>query len=210
MIGVIDYGMGNIGSIVNMIKRLRGNCVVVSDKQQLGQCDKIILPGVGSFDTAIDNLRQSGLWDPINEFALIRKQPVLGICLGMQIMMKGSEEGRKGGLGWFDAEVKHLHHLGSANSLGLRVPHMGWNVVVPAEHTAEMPLFKNWERDMRFYFVHSYAVPSDAGKFVKGITSYGCDFASVVSTGNIFGFQCHPEKSHRFGFRVYQNFIELK
>lgn len=208
MIGVVDYGMGNLGSISNMISKMGGKSTIVHTANDLLNCEKLILPGVGSFDTAINNLKTQGLWDALFEFALEQKKPLLGICLGMQVLCKGSEEGALAGLGWIDAEVIRFNFKAvSEEGRQLNVPHMGWNYVTPVDPA--FPLFKNWEPEMRFYFVHSYAAKcSNAGES-KGTTNYGYTFDSVIGRQNIMGMQCHPEKSHRYGMLVYKNFIEM-
>jgi len=195
MIGIVDYDMGNIGSIANMIQHLQGECCVVGDALSMLECDKLILPGVGAFDTAVQNLHQRDLWHPLLAFAQEQKKPVLGVCLGMQIMCAGSEEGATQGLGWFDTTVLKFDFDSLIDSSHLRVPHMGWNTVTMVD--TQFPLFENWEAEMRFYFVHGYAVHDTTASFVKGITYYGYPFASVIGHQNIMGFQCHPEKSHR-------------
>ncbi len=208
MIGLVDYGMGNLGSIGNMIRKMGGDSCIVHEASDLIKCSKAILPGVGAFDTAIRNLHALKLWDPLHEFALVQKKPLLGICLGMQVLCVGSEEGSLDGLGWIQAEVKKFRFDSQDESMrSLKIPHMGWNTVIPTDAT--FPLFKDWEEQMRFYFVHSYAVTCKDEKESKGRTMYGYSFDSVVAKENIMGMQCHPEKSHRFGMIVYKNFIGL-
>ena len=205
MIGIVNYDMGNIGSIVNMINYLQGRCVLVSDAATMAACDKLILPGVGAFDTAVRQLRQRDLLSPLQAFAMEQRKPVLGVCLGMQLMCAGSEEGELPGLGWFDTVVQKFRF---DTNTALRVPHMGWNNIQFAQ-----PGFSLFHQlppnDNRFYFVHSYAVHNTTAAFVAGTTHYGYAFASVLAQHHLMGFQCHPEKSHRFGMQVYQNFINL-
>jgi glutamine amidotransferase len=204
MIGIVDYDMGNIGSIVNMIEYLQGSCTLVSDAAAMQVCDKLILPGVGAFDTAMKQLRKRDLLSPLHSFAMEKRKPVLGVCLGMQLMCAGSEEGLLQGLGWFDTVVTKFQFTDKK----LRVPHMGWNHIRFVQ--PGFSLFKNLsEEDNRFYFVHSYAVQNIDDPYVAGITHYGVDFASVLAKYHLMGFQCHPEKSHRFGMQVYKNFINL-
>lgn len=208
MIGVVDYGMGNLGSISNMISKMGGQSTIVHNAAELLTCDKVILPGVGSFDTAISNLKRQGLWDALFQFSLEEKKPLLGVCLGMQVLCKGSEEGNLPGLGWIDAEViRFKFNEEPKGSRPLNIPHMGWNYVHPSD--SAFPLFKNWEPEMRFYFVHSYAAKCNKQEESKGRTRYGYEFDSVIGRQNIMGMQCHPEKSHRFGMLVYKNFIDL-
>lgn len=208
MIGLVDYGMGNLGSISNMIRKMGGDSRIVQSAEGLRECSKAILPGVGAFDTAVRNLKEMDLWDTLNDFALMQKKPLLGICLGMQLLCKGSEEGALEGLGWIDAEVRKFSFDSlPQNAPPLKVPHMGWNVVAPVDKN--FPLFKGWEDEMRFYFVHSYAVKCNNPSQSKGKTVYGYAFDSVIGQANIMGMQCHPEKSHRFGMKVYKNFIDM-
>ncbi len=207
MIALIDYGMGNIGSIANMIKKVGGESKVVTSAAALLQADKAILPGIGAFDQAVTTIHDLNLWEALNEFALVKKKPILGICLGMQLLCKSSEEGVLPGFGWIDAEVKRFNFTGLAGFEKLKVPHMGWNTVRPVAN--DFPLFKNWEEEMRFYFVHTYAAHAITAEHCKGKTFFGYEFDSVLGHENIMGFQCHPEKSHRFGKIVYKNFVDL-
>jgi glutamine amidotransferase len=208
MIGLVDYGMGNLGSIANMIRKIGGQSCIVQEPGDLKKCSKAILPGVGAFDTAVRNLHDLNLWDSLHEFALVQQKPLLGICLGMQVLCLGSEEGSLKGLGWIQAEVKKFQFdQSNKETSSLKVPHMGWNTVKPVD--ADFPLFTNWEKEMRFYFVHSYAVACTDKQASKGKTTYGYSFDSVIGKDNIMGIQCHPEKSHRYGMIVYKNFIDL-
>ena len=202
-IAIIDYGMGNLASIANMIKKAGGKCSIVNNAELLPMYDKVILPGVGAFDTAINNIKSNGLWDALNKYALVDKKPVLGICLGMQLLCSQSEEGVEKGFGWIDADVKKFNLKDS----GLRIPHMGWNTINVQNQA--FPLFKNTEEEQRFYFVHSYAVTCKKQENVAATTNYGGDFDSVIWHDNIMGFQCHPEKSHKFGLQIFKTFIEL-
>jgi glutamine amidotransferase len=204
MIGLVDYGMGNLGSIANMIRKMGGQSKIVQTPGELSSCSKAILPGVGAFDTAIKNLQDLDLWDSLHQFALVDKKPILGICLGMQVLCKGSEEGLLPGLGWINADVKRFNFNGDAS---LKIPHMGWNIVRPVND--RFPLFRNWEAEMRFYFVHAYAVQCNDPAESMGKTQYGYEYDSVIAKDNIMGMQFHPEKSHRFGMIVYKNFIDL-
>ncbi|MDA3614068.1 imidazole glycerol phosphate synthase subunit HisH [Polluticaenibacter yanchengensis] len=202
-IAIIDYGMGNLASIANMIKKTGGKCNIVNNAGLLPMYDKVILPGVGAFDTAINNIKINGLWDALNKFALEDKKPVLGICLGMQLLCNQSEEGVEKGFGWIDADVRKLQ----LNNSSLRTPHMGWNTL--HVQNKAFPLFKNTEAEQRFYFVHSYAVACNKQENIAATTNYGGHFHSVIWNHNIMGFQCHPEKSHKFGMQIFKNFIEL-
>ncbi|HUW42814.1 MAG TPA: imidazole glycerol phosphate synthase subunit HisH [Thermoplasmata archaeon] len=200
MIAIVDYGMGNLGSIQNMLKKIGAKVTITRDPATIGAADKIILPGVGAFDTAMENLNKLGLAPLLNDLALEKHRPILGICLGMQLMTKRSDEGALPGLGWVDAETVRFEN-GS-----LRVPHMGWNTV---DIKREDPLFKGMYEEPRFYFVHSYFVKCAEDSDVLTSTRYGIDFCSSFVKGNIRGVQYHPEKSHKFGMLLLKNFAEL-
>ena len=207
MIAIVDYGVGNVRAIANMIKKLGGEAVITGEPELIRSADKVILPGVGAFDTAINHLKDRNLWDALNEHALVKKKPVLGICLGMQLLCNRSEEGILAGLCWIDAEVKKFNFSNVPGGEKLKIPHIGWNVVKPADH--DFILFKNRDEEMRFYFVHSYAVQCNRREQSKGKTVFGYEYDSVVGKENIMGMQCHPEKSHRYGLQVYRNFCEM-
>lgn len=198
-VGVIDYGAGNIGSILNMIGHVGGTPLVVSDPDQLGQVDRLILPGVGHFDHGVRMLKERRLYDPLREHDGSH-QPLLGICLGMQLLLSSSEEGQQPGLGLVPGECRRF----VPGDRRLKVPHMGWNVVREERgSTALAPALEG----SRYYFVHSfYAVP-DSDAHVAGTTHYGTDFCSVVDNGSgVLGYQFHPEKSHRFGMALLRAF----
>ena len=201
MITIVDYGMGNLGSILNMFKRIGVQASVKSDMEAIRSADKIILPGVGAYDAAMERIAASGLRDILEHKALNEKVPVLGICLGMQLLTRGSEEGKLPGLGWIDADTRRF----PAQS-GLKVPHMGWNIALP---TNPSPLTINLGDEPRFYFVHSYFVTVDDPADSIMRTTHGVTFDSAVQHGNIFGVQFHPEKSHKFGMQLLKNFAEL-
>jgi imidazole glycerol-phosphate synthase subunit HisH len=207
MIAIIDYGMGNIGSIANMIKKVGFQSKVAQSEKDLEGADKVILPGVGAFDTAIQQLKALHLYDALNEFALVKKKPVLGICLGMQLICNRSEEGVLPGFGWIDADVKKFNFSNTTGGEKLKIPHIGWNVVKPVDE--DFVLFKNHDDEMRFYFVHSYAAQCNDPEQSKGKTVFGYEYDSVIGKNNIMGMQCHPEKSHKFGMKVYKNFCEM-
>lgn len=198
---IIDYGLGNLASIRNMLRKAGGKSEISSDPQVLAQAEKLILPGVGHFAAGMENLQHSGLLPVLNEAVLHKKTPILGICLGMQLMAKHSEEGDVAGLGWFDAEIIRFRQeqMGS-----LKVPHMGWNEV-HATHTH--PLFPDLEQPERFYFVHSYHIRCNQPADILANAHYGYDFTCAVSRDNIAGMQFHPEKSHRFGMEMMERFI---
>ncbi len=204
MIVVVDYGMGNLGSILNMLKKVGvKDAKVSSDPKDIEQANKLILPGVGAFDTGMQRLRETGLIGLLNEKVLKAKTPTLGVCLGMQLLTKVSEEGELPGLGWLDAETIRFRF--DQKKTGLKIPHMGWNTVkVQREGT----LFKDMYPEPRFYFVHSFHVVSHNPKDVLATTEYGYDFVSVIQQGHIMAAQFHPEKSHKFGMKLYKNFVE--
>jgi len=199
MIGIIDYGMGNVGSVESMINHLGYyKTKIITTSKELKEVDKIILPGVGTFDNGVKNLKESGLFDELNTQVLVNNKPVLGICLGMQLLMDKSEEGKLDGLGWIKGECKKFIFTDKS----LKIPHMGWNETLPV--TNEL-----CEIDSRFYFVHSYYVECDKKDDIMLKTNYGVDFVSGVSKDNIFGVQFHPEKSHRYGMNLMKKFIKL-
>lgn len=203
MIVVVDYGRANIGSVLNMLKRVGAEARVARTCEDLADAHKLILPGVGAFDPAVERLRDSGMGDVLTDLVLNRKAPVLGLCLGMQLLTRGSEEGSLPGLGWIPAETRRFCFEGDATHL--KIPHMGWNGVRAA---AGADLFHGLEHDVRFYFVHSYHVVCDRPMDVAAWTRFGYEFASSVQHGNIYGTQFHPEKSHRFGMQLLKNFAE--
>ena len=203
MIIIINYGLGNLGSIANMLRKIGVEAQVSSEVSAIEKSDKLILPGVGAFDRGMTNLRESNLLPILNKKVLEDKTPILGICLGMQLLGKGSEEGSQPGLGWVDAEIVRFQ-LNRENS-SLRIPHMDWNMLnIVRSH----PIFMGLEQENRFYFVHSYHMVCTREENILAKTKYGFSFTSVVGNGNILGVQFHPEKSHRFGMRLLKNFAE--
>ena len=202
MITIVDYGMGNVGSVYNMLRKLRTKVQISNDAIEIAKSDKLILPGVGHFNRGIDNLKASGLESILSEQVLVNKKPILGICLGMQMMTRGSEEGDKPGLSWVAADTIKFPAINN-----LKVPHMGWNEVKPS---IEAKLFAyNPEEPERFYFVHSYCVTVDNSQDVAAYCNYGNDFVASFEVGNIMGVQFHPEKSHLFGMNLFRKFIAL-
>jgi len=202
MITIIDYGLGNLASIKNMLRKVGANSQITSDPKLIIQAEKLILPGVGSFDRAINRLHENDMISSLNMAVLEKKIPVLGICLGMQIMTSKSEEGSLPGLGWIDADTKRFFF---EKDTGLKVPHMGWNIIKKAK---ENPIFRDFPDESRFYFVHSYYVECKDSENVLMKTSYGIEFHSAFCKENIYGVQFHPEKSHRFGMQLMKNFVE--
>lgn len=201
---IIDYDMGNVGSIANMIKKVGGISKVTRDRKIISKAKKMILPGVGAFDNGMSNLKKFGLLNLLNKKALKEKIPVLGVCLGMQLLTDNSEEGRLSGLSWVKARTVKFSF--SKKGLDLRIPHMGWNTV---EQIRKNDLLTNILPHPRFYFVHSYHVVCNNKNDVIALTNYGYDFASMINHGNIYGVQFHPEKSHKFGMKIYSNFLNL-
>lgn len=201
MISIVDYGMGNLGSICNMFKRIGVAAAVTSDANQLAQATKILLPGVGAFDSAMQRINESGLREVLDQKALHERVPVLGICLGMQLLTRGSEEGKLPGLGWINATTRRF-----PSKPGLKVPHMGWNLVAPTRPCA---LTDDLPVESRFYFVHSFWVQADEPADAVLRAHYGIDFDAALSHDNIHGAQFHPEKSHRFGMKLLANFARM-
>ena len=202
MITIVDYGLGNLGSVLNMLKRIGVEGEIKSDLKSIENASKLILPGVGAFDAAMKKLNESNLTSVLKIKALEEKTPIMGICLGMQILMNSSEEGSKAGLGLIDGEVKKFSYDDSQ----LKIPHMGWNYVYMSRNNA--PLF-NGLGESKFYFVHSYYVKVKDKTNSLLTTNYGIEFDSGVMKDNIYGFQFHPEKSHKFGMKLFENFAEL-
>lgn len=201
VIVIVDYGMGNLASIQNMIKKVGGEAVVSSNPEELLNASALIFPGVGAFDNAITKLEESGLKDSILNF-VESGRPFLGICLGMQLLLDGSEEGELKGLGLIKGKAKKF----SFDDPGLKVPHMGWNKVTP-KNGAEKTLYKGLEEENRFYFVHSFHVECEEPADVFATADYGIEFVCSVNRGNVYGAQFHPEKSHKFGMKFFENFL---
>lgn len=204
MIGVVDYDTGNIGSVLNMLKKVGAQAIASRDPSELRKANKLVLPGVGAFDEAMRNLRSFGLYDVLNELVLEQRRPILGVCLGAQLMTKGSEEGDQPGFGWLNA---HLVRFRAPEGMpSLRVPHMGWNVVnAEAEGGG---IFCDVTQPMRFYFVHSYHMVTEEPGLELSSSQYGYRFTSAMARHNILSMQFHPEKSHKYGLQVYRNFVE--
>lgn len=205
MIAIVDYGLGNIKAFHNVYKRLDIECFFASDKSALEKATKIVLPGVGAFDHAMDRLNQSGLRETLDNLVLQHNIPVLGICVGMQMMANRSDEGRLEGLGWIPGEVRQFQ-VEEDQRENLPLPHMGWNSL---SIKGEIPLVSGFENSPRFYFLHSYYFQCAADSVSLATTRYACEFSSVVSKENAFGIQCHPEKSHHNGVKLLKNFAMM-
>jgi len=203
MIVVIDYGMGNIGSILNMLKRVKLEATVSDDKEEILNAKGLILPGVGSFDKGMQHLESKGLIDVLNIAVVENKIPILGICLGMQLLLDSSEEGGAKGLSWIKGSSKKFKF----SNTKIKVPHMGWNIINPNNRDN---LYKGFNsQEIRYYFVHSYYAECENSENILSTTAYGDNFASSINMENIYGVQFHPEKSHKFGMNLLKNFSEL-
>lgn len=203
MITIVDYGAGNIFSIQNMLKKLGTEAIVGSDPAAIENADKLILPGVGAFDTCAGKLMQSGLQESLQQSVIEKKTPVLGICVGMQLMTVGSEEGVLPGLGWIKGQTVKLKQQDLPALY--KIPHMGWSEI---ELNKSSNLFDGLYDEPRFYFVHSYYVQPVNTEDILAYTTYGKRITVSVERGNILGVQFHPEKSHRYGMRLLENFIK--
>lgn len=204
MIGIINYGLGNLKAFSNIYKSLNIPFIVASKAGDLAHVTKVILPGVGAFDQAMDLLQRSGMRKSLDEMVLGKKLPVIGICVGMQILSCMSEEGKLNGLGWIDANTIKFHPSSSLKAIC--TPHMGWNNVKPIRDNG---LLNGLDVDSRFYFLHSYFVHCNRSDDVLAVATYGQEFTCAVNHDNIYGVQFHPEKSHRSGIRLLKNFSEL-
>jgi len=201
MIAIVDYGVGNLSSIKNMIKKAGGEAIITADQNEIDRAEKIIIPGVGHFDHCMKQFNASGLRDDISKKVFDQKTPVLGVCVGCQMLMESSEEGNEPGLGWIKGKVIKFkkENLPSDH----KIPHMGWADVQPVDGAT----LYNEISEPRFYFVHSYHVLTDPSN-ITATASYGYTFTASVGAGNIQGVQFHPEKSHKFGMKLYSNFIK--
>jgi len=199
---VVDYGMGNLRSVEKKLLRLGINAQISGDLEVIRRAKKLILPGVGHFATGVKNLNERGLWDVLDKKVCEEKTPILGICLGMQLMAKFSEEGNTKGFGWFDAEVKQFK---VSDTLRFKVPHMGWNEAVPLN---SHPYTQGLSGNESYYFVHAYHLVCNNTEDILGKTVYDYEFVSMMGRDNIIGVQFHPEKSHSAGDRLFLNFIK--
>ena len=204
MIAIVDYGSGNLQAIANIYKRLNIEARITASEPELRAADKIILPGVGAFDQAMHSLNVCGLREPLTQLVREQGKPVLGICVGMQMLARRSDEGSLSGLGWIGGEVRRFDVTTFSHRTHL--PHMGWNdVCARGDH----PLLRDLQTGARFYFLHSYYFAPDSPTNVLAETEYNGTFASSIHAGNVFGVQFHPEKSHSWGIRLLKNFAEL-
>lgn len=204
MIKIVDYGLGNVQAFLNVYKRQNIPASISKTAADLLEASHIILPGVGSFDYAMKLLQESGMRETLDELVLSQGVPVLGICVGMQILGISSEEGQMRGLNWISGSIRKLKN--NTQHHNLRLPHMGWNDV---ELLGPSKLFAGLEKDARFYFLHSYYFDCDNQGYALAATDYGMQFTCAVNSGNIFGVQFHPEKSHQYGNLLLKNFAEV-
>ncbi len=202
MISIINYGLGNIQAFKNIYNQLNISNSIATTKKDIEAAEKLILPGVGSFDWAINYLEKSGLRDCLDNAVLIEKKPILGVCVGMQIMAESSEEGENKGLGWIPTRIKKLNFK---NSTEYVLPHMGWNDI---SITRENKLF-NGLSEYKFYFLHSYFIDPENSENIIAKTNYGLDFCCAINHNNLYGTQFHPEKSHSYGTTLLKNFAEI-
>lgn len=203
MITIVDYGLGNLGSIANMLRKIGVTSEVTNDPVRIATAKKLILPGVGAFDNGIENLEHLRLIEPLNRRVKEEGIPILGICLGAQLLTRGSEEGKRPGLGWIKADT--IRFCSRQPMPGLKVPHMGWSELILKKSS---PLFAAGT-EQRFYFVHSFHFNCDTAEDPLAAAVYGYEFTAAFSRGNVFGVQFHPEKSHKFGMELLRRFAAL-
>jgi glutamine amidotransferase len=203
LIGIVNYGLGNVQAIANIYHRLNIPAVVASSGEELDTATRVVLPGVGAFDWAMERLNTSGLRGALEGLVIGRGASVLGICVGMQMLARRSDEGVLPGLGWIPGEVRRIGH--DRMEVGIRLPHMGWNDVAPRNGSG---LFRGLSSGARFYFLHSYQFVPDDDAAVLATTDYHGALASAVSHGRVSGVQFHPEKSHEWGIQLLRNFAE--
>ena len=214
MITIVDYGLGNIAAFLNVYKRSNIAATAARSAAEVERATRLILPGVGSFDNAMRRLGASGMRPALTERVVEAGVPVLGVCVGMQMLARSNDEGTEQGLGWIDATVRDLRALAGGSAAALPLPHMGWNDVVPAGGDGDgdrsvAGLFAGLETGSRFYFLHSYYIECDRPEDAAATTRYGAEFACAVKRGNVHGVQFHPEKSHQFGARLLRNFAAV-
>jgi glutamine amidotransferase len=204
VITILDYGLGNVGAFANVYKRMNIPARMARTASDLDGAERIVLPGVGAFDHAMNLLDASGMRDALEQKVVEERVPVLGVCVGMQMLAEGSDEGERPGLGWIPGRVRHFSHVGANQSLPM--PHMGWNDVTPA---LDQRLFAGLEEAARFYFLHSYYFECDEQSDAAAHSLYGAEFACAVRREHVYGVQFHPEKSHHFGAALLSNFAKV-
>lgn len=202
-LAILDHGLSNMYSIVNMLKYLNIYPEIIQNPKDLKKADKIILPGIGSAAAVWANLEEKGFIEPLREYVEIKKKPILGICVGMQIMTEGSEEGNAPGMGWIKGRCMRFC---PSPTTPIKVPHMAWNMILP---TPNKHLFAHSTVPQKFYFVHSFYVKCEKKEDIAATCHYGHDFVAAIEHENIFGVQFHPEKSHTYGVRLFQNFLNI-
>ncbi len=205
MIVILDYGLGNSASLLNMIRKTGREAILCNSPKGLSKASTILLPGVGSFDNAMKKLNDSGFIPVLEEKVLLQKIPFLGICVGMQLLFRKSEEGNLKGLGWLKGNVTKFNFSKINSQKILKVPHMGWNIIKPLNNNYSYSLERN---EKRFYFVHSFHVNCEQKSDITASCNYGYEFTCSVRKKNIWGVQFHPEKSHKFGIEFFKNFFE--
>jgi glutamine amidotransferase len=203
MVAIIDYGMGNLGSIKRKMDRIGVESIITSNREEIARSNKLILPGVGHFAKAVSEIKSRGLWNMLSDQVIVEKKPILGICLGMQLMAKRSEEGNEEGFGWFDAKVIRFK---VSDKIRFKIPHVGWNTL---NYLRGSHLFEKMEQNSEFYFVHSYHIQCNNSIDILTETVYDYTFTSSIQKENIFGVQYHPEKSHDAGELLLRNFVNL-
>ncbi|MBI4234979.1 imidazole glycerol phosphate synthase subunit HisH [Candidatus Peregrinibacteria bacterium] len=204
MIVIVDFGMGNLRSILKKFEMIKVGAVISSKPEDILNAEKLVLPGVGNFGQGMKNIRQYGLLPVLERAILIKKIPILGVCLGMQLFAQFSEEGDCAGLGFIKGKITHFNFENLPQTQNLRIPHVGWNNIKIKKET---DLLKNIPENTRFYFTHSYHYTNVAEENIIATTDYGYDFPSIIRQENIYGTQFHPEKSHLLGLEIYKNFI---
>jgi glutamine amidotransferase len=203
MVAIIDYGMGNLGSIKRKMDRIGVESIITSNREAIARSNKLILPGVGHFAKAVSEIKSRGLWNMLSDQVIVEKKPILGICLGMQLMAKSSEEGNEEGFGWFDAIVIRFK---VSDKIRFKIPHVGWNTL---NYLRDSHLFEKMKQNSEFYFVHSYHIQCNNSIDILTETVYDYTFTSSIQKENIFGVQYHPEKSHDAGELLLRNFVNL-
>lgn len=199
-VSVVDYGVGNLGSVVNMFRKIGAEVRIITSPTEVTSSDRILLPGVGAFDRGMSQLAEQGWTIALQDFAATNR-PLMGICLGMQLLLDSSEEGDRAGLGLIPGVSRKFESMP-----GLRIPHMGWNSIAPQR---DDPLLDHLDSGSRFYFVHSYRVVTERPSDTLALSIYGQEFASMIRSGNVMGAQFHPEKSHTFGMTLLKNFSRI-